>query len=52
MRRISALGWSSDLRDLAEMNLRVALATSDVKSVLDISATDEIHMEDRNHGLA
>ena len=32
--------------------VRVALATSDVHSILDIPATDEIHMEDRNHGLA
>ena len=32
--------------------VRVALATSDVQSILDIPATDEIHMEDRNHGLA
>ena len=32
--------------------VRVALATSDVQSTLEISATDEIHMEDRNHGLA
>ena len=30
---------------------RVALATSDVQSTLEIPATDEIHMEDRNHGL-
>ena len=52
MRRISALGWSSDLRNLPEMNLRVALVTSDVQSILDIPATDEMHMEDRNHGLA
>ena len=32
-----------------------ALATTDVKSVisiLQIPVTDEIHMEDRNHGLA
>ena len=28
------------------------LATSDVQSILDIPATDEIHMEDQNHGLA
>ena len=28
------------------------LATSDVQSILEIPATDEIHMEDRNHGLA
>ena len=32
--------------------VRVTLATSDVQSILDIPATDEIHMEDRNHGLA
>ena len=32
--------------------VRVALATLDVQSILDIPATDEIHMEDRNHGLA
>ena len=32
--------------------VQVALATSDVQSILDIPATDEIHMEDRNHGLA
>ena len=29
-----------------------ALATSDVQSILEILATDEIHMEDQNHGLA
>ena len=28
------------------------LATSGVQSILEIPATDEIHMEDRNHGLA
>ena len=32
--------------------VQVALATSDVQSILDILATDEIHMEDQNHGLA
>ena len=32
--------------------VRVTLGTSDVQSILDIPATDEIHMEDRNHGLA
>ena len=32
--------------------VRVALATSDEQSILDIPATDEIHMEDRNHRLA
>ena len=30
--------------------VRVALATSGVQSSLEIPATDEIHMEDRNHG--
>ena len=30
----------------------VALATSDVQSTLEIVVTDEIHMEDRKHGLA
>ena len=29
----------------------VAPAASDVQSISDIPATDEIHMEDRNHGL-
>ena len=28
--------------------VRVALATLDVQSILEIPATDEIHMEDRN----
>ena len=32
--------------------VRVALATSDIQSILEIPATDEIHMKDRNHGLA
>ena len=32
--------------------VRVALATSGVQSILNIPATDEIPMEDRNHGLA
>ena len=32
--------------------VRVALAPSGEQSTLEISATDEIHMEDRNHGLA
>ena len=31
--------------------VRVALATSDVQR-LEIPAPDEIHMEDRNYGLA
>ena len=37
--------------DLENLIIR-ALATSDEQSILDIPATDEIHMEDRNHGLA
>ena len=32
--------------------VRVALATLDVQSTLEIPATDEIHMEDRNHDLS
>ena len=28
--------------------VRVALATSDVQSILEIPATDEIHLEDQN----
>ena len=32
--------------------VRVALATSDVKTTLEILGTDEIHMEGRNHCLA
>ena len=32
--------------------VRVALAASDEQSILDLLATDEIHMEDRNRGLA
>ena len=44
------------LRQAAECltfsHIRVALATSGVQSILEIPATDEIHMEDRNHGLA
>ena len=30
----------------------ICAATSDLQSILDIPANDEIHMEDRNHGLA
>ena len=32
--------------------VRVALATLDVQSILETPATDEIHMKDRNYGLA
>ena len=32
-------------------DVRVALATSDVQSILEIPATDEIHMEDRNETM-
>ena len=32
--------------------VRVALATPHVQIILEIPAIDEIHMEDRNHGLA
>ena len=30
----------------------IALAISDVQSISEIPATDEIHKEDLNHGLA
>ena len=43
------------LRQAAESciltKVRDTLATSDVQSTLEIPETDEIHMEDRNHGL-
>ena len=32
-------------------NVRVTVATSDVQSILETPVTDEIHMQDRNHGL-
>ena len=32
-------------------NVRATLPTSEVQSILEILVTDEIHMEDRNHGL-
>ena len=32
-------------------NVQVTLATSNVQSILEIPVADEIHMEDRNHGL-
>ena len=32
-------------------DVRFTLATLDVQSILEIPVTDEIHMEDRNHGL-
>ena len=28
-----------------------SVATLDIQSILEIPVTDEIHMEDRNHGL-
>ena len=34
------------------IHVRVALAASDVPSILDIPATDDIHMEDRNYDFA
>ena len=40
------------MSNILTYQVRVALATSDVQSTLEIPATDEIHMEDRNHGLA
>ena len=35
----------------AHFPVRVALATSDVQSILEIPATDEIHIEDRNETM-
>ena len=40
------------MSNILTYQVRVALATSDVQSTLEIPATDEIYMEDRNHGLA
>ena len=42
---------SSDLMSYILTNVRVTVATSDVQSILEILATDEIRMEGRNHGL-
>ena len=39
------------MSNILTYQVRVALATSDVQSTLEMPATDEIHMEDRNHGL-
>ena len=33
-------------------SVRVAPAAADAQSILEIPATDKIHLEDRNHGLA
>ena len=43
---------SRRMSNILTYQVRVALATSDVHNMLEIPATDEIHMEDRNHGLA
>ena len=43
---------SRKMSNILTYQVRVALATSDVHNILEIPATDEIHMEDRNHGLA
>ena len=40
------------MSNILTYQVRVALATSDVQNILEIPATDEINMEDRNHGLA
>ena len=34
------------------VRVELIVATTDVQSLLEIPATDEILMEDRNHGLA
>ena len=43
---------SDNSKEFHSTYVRVAQATSDVQSILEIPATDEIHMKDRNHGLA
>ena len=43
---------SCRMSNILTYQVRVALATSDVHNILEIPATDEIHVEDRNHGLA
>ena len=43
---------SRRMPNILTYQVRVALATSDVHNTLEIPATDEIRMEDRNHGLA
>ena len=52
LHKISKRKLPSRRRSYTLSYVRVALATLDVHSILDIPATDEIHMEDRNHGLA
>ena len=49
---LSVLFTSFRMSNILTYQVRVALATSDVQITLEIPATDEIHMEDRNHGLA
>ena len=49
---LSVLFTSLRMSNILTYQVRVALATSDVQSTLEIPETDEIHMEDRNHGLA
>ena len=49
---LSVFFTSLRMSNILTYQVRVALATSDVQSTLEIPATDEIHMEDRNHGLA
>ena len=49
---LSVLFTSLRMSNILTYQVRVALANSDVQSTLEIPETDEIHMEDRNHGLA
>ena len=49
---LSVLFTSLRMPNILTYQVRVAPATSDVQSTLEIPAIDEIHMEDRNHGLA
>ena len=43
---------SRRMSNILTYQVRVARATSEIHNILEIPATDEIHMEDRNHGLA
>ena len=49
---VRILCQAAECLTFSPMYIRAALATSDVQSTLEIPTTDEIHMEDRNHGLA
>ena len=47
---LSVLFTSLRMSNILTYQVRVALATADVQRTLEILASDEIHMEDQNHG--